>query len=323
VTRLRARGIDKRFGGTLALEGASLEADAGEVHALLGENGAGKSTLMKIVSGAFAPDAGTLELDGTPYAPDGPLAARRAGVAIVHQEPLLCPDLSVGENVLLGVEPTRKGFVDRRRARQLADRALGRVRVAERAGRLSPEVPARELAPGDRQLCAIARALAQAECRVLVLDEPTSSLSAHDVERLFEVVRELRASGLTVLYISHFLEEVMRIADSFTVLRDGKTVGSGRIADVSTDDLVTLMAGRRIEQLFVRSAHKPGDVVLELRELAGKLRPVSASLELRRGEVLGIAGLVGAGRTELLRAVFGLDPVRRGEIRVAAFTCDG
>jgi ribose transport system ATP-binding protein len=320
VTRLRARAVEKRFGGTLALGGASLEARAGEVHALLGENGAGKSTLMKIVAGAIAPDAGSLELDGTPYAPAGPLAARRAGVAIVHQEPLLCPDLTVAENVLLGVEPTRVGLVDRRRARELAERALSRVRVAERESKLRPDIATRELAPGDRQLVAIARALAQAECRVLVLDEPTSSLSADDTERLFDVIREFRASGMTVLYISHFLEEVTRIADSFTVLRDGKTVGSGSIDGVTADDLVALMAGRRIEQVFTRSERRPGDVVLELSELAGREHPVSASLSLHRGEVLGIAGLVGAGRTELLRAVFGLDPVRRGSIRVAAFS---
>jgi ribose transport system ATP-binding protein len=319
VTRLVALGIDKRFGGTLALDAAELSAAAGEVHAVLGENGAGKSTLMKIVAGIEAPDAGSLELDGLEYAPNGPLAARRAGVAIVHQEPLLCPDLSIEENVLLGVEPARFGLIDRRARRRRAEEALARVRVPERAGKLSPEAAARGLAPGDRQLVAIARALAQSECRVLVLDEPTSSLSAEDVDRLFQVVRDLRDSGLTILYISHFLEELTRIADRFTVLRDGKTVGAGKIADVTHDDLVTLMAGRRVEQLFVRSERTPGEVRLSLSHLSGERRPVSASLELRRGEVLGIAGLVGAGRTELLRAVFGLDPVRRGEIRVAAF----
>jgi ribose transport system ATP-binding protein len=319
VTRLVAQAIEKRFGGTLALAGAELSAEAGQVHALLGENGAGKSTLMKIVAGIESPDAGRLLLDGAEYAPRGPLAARRAGVAIVHQEPLLCPDLSVAENVLLGVEPTRFGLIDRRARREQAERALARVRVRERAGRLLPEASARGLAPGDRQLVAIARALAQSECRVLVLDEPTSSLSAEDVDRLFLVVRDLRDAGLTILYISHFLEELTRIADAFTVLRDGKSVGSGKIADVTHDDLVTLMAGRQVEQLFVRSRRAPGEVALSLSQLSGQRRPITASLELRRGEVLGIAGLVGAGRSELLRAVFGLDPVRSGQIRVGAY----
>jgi ribose transport system ATP-binding protein len=183
---------------------------------------------------------------------------------------------------------------------------------------VTPETQVRRLSLAQQQMVEIARAVAL-ESRVLVLDEPTSSLSAHDVDRLFDVVRELRDSGLTVLYISHFLEEVMKIADTFCVLRDGKTVGSGRIADVTSDDLVTQMAGRRVEQLFVRSAREPGKVVLSLGGLAGKQRPVSASLELRRGEVLGIAGLVGSGRTELLRAVFGLDKVARGEVRVASY----
>jgi ribose transport system ATP-binding protein len=319
VTRLVARGIEKRFGGTLALDGAELSAEPGEVHALLGENGAGKSTLIKIVAGIERADAGSLMLDAARFSPANPLDARRAGVAIVHQEPLLCPDLSVAENVLLGVEPTRFGLIDRKARDALAERALGRVRAPERAGRLLPDSPARGLAPGDRQLVAIARALAQAECRVLVLDEPTSSLSAEDVDRLFEVVRDLRDSGLTILYISHFLEELTRIADTFTVLRDGKSVGSGKIAELTHDDLVTLMAGRQVEQLFVRSRRTPGEVALSLTELAGERRPISASLELHRGEVLGIAGLVGAGRTELMRAVFGLDPVRRGEVRVGAF----
>jgi ribose transport system ATP-binding protein len=225
----------------------------------------------------------------------------------------------VAENVLLGSEPARFGVVDRRASSARVEQALARVRVADRAGQLSAETLASELSPGARQLVVIARAIAQSQCRVLVLDEPTSSLTADDVERLFELLRELRASGLTILYISHFLEEITRIADAFTVLRDGRSVASGRISDVTTDDLVMQMAGRRVEQLFVRSSHAPGAVVLELSELAGRQRPVRASLELRRGEVLGIAGLVGSGRTELLRAIFGLDKVQSGQLRVAAF----
>ncbi|HEV8246045.1 MAG TPA: sugar ABC transporter ATP-binding protein [Polyangiaceae bacterium] len=317
--RLMARSLSKRFGPTLALDDVAFEAKAGEVHAVIGENGAGKSTLMKILAGAVTADAGAIELDGAPYAPAGPFEARAAGVAIVYQEPLLCPDLSVAENVLLGSEPTRLGFVRRAEARVLTERALELVRTEDQKRHLRAETLVSQLSPSERQLVAIARALAQSRCRVLILDEPTASLTREDTERLFAVVRRLAQSGISVLYISHFLEEVERIAQAYTVLRDGRSVGSGRIENVTREGLVGAMAGRRVEELFPRSARSPGDVVLALDRLAGEKLPLSASLELRRGEVLGIAGLVGSGRSELLRAVFGLDPVRHGQIRVGAY----
>jgi ribose transport system ATP-binding protein len=318
ASRLSIRGARKAFGATVALGGVDLAVGAGEVHALLGENGAGKSTLLKILAGVQPMDAGEMLLDGAPYRPAGPVDARRAGVAMVHQELSLCPHLTVAENILLGVEPARFGFV--RRA-ELEGRAA--AVLAPLAGD-GPAIDARavvgDLSPAAQQLVEIARALAQSACRVLVLDEPTSSLAGADVARLFDVLRRLRAEGVTVLYVSHFLEEVREIADAYTVLRDGRSVGAGRMEGTGIASLVEQMAGRAIDTLFPRSARTPGEVILELSAVAGVVKPRRADLALRRGEVLGIAGLVGAGRTELLRAVFGLDPVARGTVRVGAYT---
>jgi ribose transport system ATP-binding protein len=322
--RLRFANVSKAFGATRALRGVTFEARAGEVHAILGENGAGKSTLMNILAGSSPPDAGTIELDGAPHAPRGPLAARDAGIAMVHQELSLCAHLTVAENILLGMEPARFGVVDRKAVRARAERALAEVvpqdaessvRTGIHAGALVGDLP-----PSARQLVEIARALAHPACRVLVLDEPTSSLTASDTARLFEVIRKLKASGRTVLYISHFLEEVLVIADRYTVLRDGETVASGDVAGTSIDALVEKMAGRRGSEVFAARAHAPaGDVALALEGVAGIERPREASLTLHRGEILGVFGLVGSGRTELLRAVFGLDRVRRGTVRVGAY----
>ncbi len=312
---LSIRDIRKSFGATLALGGVTLTAEPGQVHALIGENGAGKSTLMNVLAGVLTPDSGEISLNGRSYRPDGPLAARRAGVAMVHQELSLCPHLSVAENIALGVEPTRFGFVRRAELRAFAEKALAQVVDASRSG-LRPETRVATLAPAEQQLVEIARAVSLPSCRVLILDEPTSSLTREDVERLFVVLRRLRAQGLTIVYISHFLEEIEELADAFTVLRDGKTVGSGSVGGTSRSQIVTMMAGRKVEQLFPRSPRTPGEVVLSVRKLAGLDKPSEATFELRRGEVLGIAGLIGAGRTELLRAIHGLDPVKSGTIRV-------
>jgi ribose transport system ATP-binding protein len=314
---LRVAGLSKSFGATQALADVQLTLKSGEVHALLGENGAGKSTLLKILAGTQSPDSGTLELLGRAYAPKNPQQAQALGVAFVSQEPALCPDLSVAENVLLSALPGRFGLLDRVEQKRRAGAALTRVlpegaplpNLAQRAG---------ELGQGDRQLLCLARALAQSECRILILDEPTSTLNSSEAERLFAVVRELTKSGIAVLYVSHFLEEVERIAQRYTVLRDGKFVASGEIAGTTRGELVKLMAGRDVQELFPRSVRAPGELVLEVKELAGRKLPSSASLELRRGEVLGIAGLLGAGRSELLRAIFGLDAVKSGTLRVKA-----
>jgi ribose transport system ATP-binding protein len=308
------RGVCKRFGATVALDGVDFSVDAGEVHALVGENGAGKSTLMKVLSGAIQPDAGTMVLDGAPYRPRNPLEARHAGVAMIYQELSLAPHLTVEENIMLGMEPTRFGFIDRREVRRRAIDALRQLDHPE----IRPDVPVRALSVAAQQLVEIARALAIG-CRVLVLDEPTSSLSRQDVERLFSLIQRLRQQGHAVVYISHFIEEVRQVADRFTVLRDGRTVGSGRPDADSVGESVAMMIGRRLDQLYPRTKRQAGEAVLEVRNLAGLARPESASFTLRRGEVLGIAGLVGAGRTELLRALFGLDQVRRGDVRLGAY----
>jgi ribose transport system ATP-binding protein len=313
--RLVARDVRKAFGPTVALGGVSFSVEAGQVHALIGENGAGKSTLMNVLAGAIGPDAGELLLDGAPYRPSSPLDARRRGVAMVHQELSLCPHLTIAENIALGAEPSRFGIVCLAETRRIAESAL--ARVADLSKRDLPlDAIVGDLSPAAQQLVEIARALSQSSCRVLILDEPTSSLAAADVDRLFSIVRALRDQGLAVIYISHFLEEVQRIADAFTVLRDGHTVGSGAMAGARIGDIVGMMAGRAVTSLFPRSDRKPGEVVLEVTDLAGVEKPSRASLSLRRGEVLGIAGLVGAGRTELARAIFGLDRVKSGVVKV-------
>lgn len=312
---LRVAGVSKSFGATQALSNVELTLRAGEVHALLGENGAGKSTLLKILAGTQRADSGSLVLAGRAYAPSTPQHAQALGVAFVAQEPALCPDLSVAENILLGALPARFGWLDRVEQRRRAGAALARV-LPEGAPLPDLAQLAGDLGQGDRQLVCLARALAQAECRILILDEPTSTLNSSEAERLFGVVRELTKTGIAVLYVSHFLEEVERIAERYTVLRDGKFVHSGEIASTTRNELVKLMAGRDVSELFPRSARSPGEVVLDLQEVAGPRLPVSASLRLCKGEVLGIAGLLGAGRSELLRAVFGLDRVKSGTLRV-------
>jgi len=282
---------------------------------MLGENGAGKSTLMKILAGVERPSAGTLLLDGAPYAPSGPLDARRRGVAIVHQELSLCPHLTVAENIVLGAEPRKAGFFSQTAAVARAERALGLVQAGARP--LSPLARVSELSAAEQQLVELARALAADDCRLLILDEPTTSLGHDDAERLFGVLETLRARGLTILYVSHFLDEIHRIADSYTVLRDGRFVTRGRVAETTNEALVAAMAGEAVQQRAPTTRPR-GDVILSLSKVAGVRLPRSASLELHRGEVLGIAGLMGSGRTELLRAIFGLERVASGEVRVAA-----
>jgi ribose transport system ATP-binding protein len=312
--RLRMEGVRKRFGATIALGGVDLEVRAGEVHALIGENGAGKSTLMKVLAGALRADEGLMWLDGEPYRPRSPADGRSAGVAMIYQELSLAQHLSVMENIMLGLEPTLGPFVKWGEVRRLAAGAMKQV------GR--PDIPldiqVARLSVAERQLVEVARSVAIG-CRVLVLDEPTSSLTQKDIQTLFELVRHLKTDGLAIVYISHVLEEVKEISDTFTVLRDGLPVGQGVTAAVEVHDIITMMVGRELEDLYQRSPRTPGDVVLEVNDMAGPGLPSLASLKLRRGEVLGIAGLVGSGRTELLRTIFGLDPVVRGEVKVGHF----
>ena len=305
-------GITKRFGATQALRGVSLEVSAGEVLALIGENGAGKSTLMKVLSGAHAPDSGEMEFAGQPYAPRGPHAARLAGVSMIYQELNLAPDLSVEDNIMLGQERHAAGWVDHREQRTEVRQAIALLGHPE----LNPKTFVRELSVGTRQVVEIARALV-AKSKVIVFDEPTSSLTRPDVVKLFEVIRKLKQSGLGIIYISHFLEELREIADRFRVLRDGESVGGGRLTDTTEAEIVSLMVGRSVSDLFPSVPHTPGEPILSLEGLTGRRIPTDVTFTLRRGEILGIAGLVGAGRTELLRCLFALDPVRSGQVKVA------
>ncbi len=316
--RLRVSGIRKSFGATAALAGVEFSVAPGEVHALVGENGAGKSTLMKILSGALSPDAGSMELDGRPYAPQDPLEARQAGVVMVHQELAIAPHLTVAQNIVLGAEPTRSGLLRHAAARRAAGEALAQLDRPD----IPLDEPAGSLSIAEQQLVEIARALALG-CRVLVLDEPTSSLTQADARNLFALVRRLRDQGQSVIYISHFLEEVQALSDRYTVLRDGASVAFGGTAGTNPGELARLMVGRQVDELYARTPRAQGEVLLSVNALAGAKGPVSASLELRRGEVLGIAGLVGAGRSELLRAIFGLDPVRSGSVSVHASAAPG
>ncbi len=309
--RLRLTGIHKSFGATRALRNVCLEVGAGEVHGLIGENGAGKSTLMKILSGADQPDSGAIELDGQPFHPENPLHASRGGVAMIYQELNLAPHLSVEENILLGAEPARFGWIDRKRRRQLASNVLAELHHQN----ISLDMPVHTCTIAEQQVVEIARALV-GKPRILIMDEPTSSLTRPDVENLFAVIARLSASGVSVIYISHFLEECQRICQRYTVLRDGQTVGSGAISETSIPELVKLMVGREMTEMYPKTPHAIGKSVLETHDLAGIKRPRSATFKLREGEVLGIAGLIGSGRTEMLRTIFGLDRIKAGEVLI-------
>jgi ribose transport system ATP-binding protein len=310
---IEARRLRKRYGSTVAVDGVDFRVVPSEVRALVGENGAGKSTLMRLLSGVVTPDAGELLLEGKPYRPRGPKEARSRGVVMIHQELALAPHRSVSENVFLGMEPARFGVLALSEMRERSRRALGELEHDD----IDVDARVGALPIAARQIVEIARAVVH-DAKVVILDEPTSSLARPDVEKLFRLIAKLKERGLAVIYISHFLEEVQEIADTYTVLRDGRSVGEGDLAEASLAGIVRLMVGRDIEEMFPRSKRTPGDVVLKVEGLQGKAFPRSASFELRRGEVLGIAGLMGAGRTEMLRALFGLDPVRSGEIRVGA-----
>lgn len=308
------QGVHKRFGATIALGGVDLQVQPGQVLALIGENGAGKSTLMKVLSGAHQPDDGQMWLDGAPYKPRNPLEARKAGVAMIYQELSLAKHLTVAENILLGVEPGAGPMMGWSKARHIASDAMRRLGRAD----ISVDTPVGKLSIASQQLVEIGRAIAVG-CRVLVLDEPTSSLTSRDIDLLFDLVRQLKSQSISIIYISHFLEEVRAIADTFTVLRDGRSVGSGVPKQTPTQKIIAMMVGRDVHDLYPRSKRTPGDELLRVEDLSGRTKPVSASLTLHRGEVVGIAGLIGAGRTEFLRALFGLDAVKRGRIRVGVY----
>lgn len=303
-------GIEKSYTGVRALAGAVLSVRAGEVHALLGENGAGKSTLMKILVGATQRDAGEIRVGGSPVEIVSRQDADALGIRVVFQHAELVPQLSILDNVTLGHERSRLGFVDRREARERTRAALARLGVE-----LSPDRSAAGLRAGERQLVEITRALAF-DVRVLVMDEPTASLGRQEVERLFRVVGELRRDGVAIVYISHRLEEIFEVADRVTVLRDGKTVATVETADTTRAELVRMMVGREMGHVFRKESHTREHVVLEAEGLVTESGLGGVSLALHEGEILGVYGLLGSGRTELARALYGADRLVEGEVRL-------
>ncbi|MGO4880674.1 MAG: sugar ABC transporter ATP-binding protein [Bryobacteraceae bacterium] len=310
---LDLNGIQKQFGGVTALRNGNLSVAPGEVHLLLGENGAGKSTLMKIIAGMERRDAGRMLWQGRDAAFRTPAEAAAAGIAMVHQESLLAPHLTVAENIFLGREPKLPlGWVNRRRMAEQAARL-----VAEHHFPLQADWRVERLSPAGKQLVGICRAI-QHGSSLLIFDEPTSSLSRDETEEVFRIVRTLRARGMGVIYITHRLEELRAIGDRVTILRDGATVHSGPLADVSTDRIIQHMVGRELVSIYRRDPVAPGAELLRVEGLTrgGALHDVSFAL--RAGEIVGLAGLIGAGRTETCRAIFGVDPLDAGQIFVAS-----
>jgi inositol transport system ATP-binding protein len=317
---LRMEHITKRFPGVLALDDVSIDVLPGEAHGLLGENGAGKSSLLKILSGAYQPDAGSIELAGESISLQTPLDAQNLGIVTIYQEFNLIPTMTVAENMFLGREPGSGPFVSwKRMCAETAD-------ILMRLGLdLDPMMPVSDLSVGEQQMIEIARALSM-ESRVIVMDEPTSALTEHEVSRLFEIVRKLKERGLSIIFVTHRLNEVMEICDRVTVLRDGKLVGVGAVGPLGIDDFIKMMVGRSGSQLFTRVGgdRAPGVVVLKVEGLCHDRDPANPQatllkdicLEVRAGEILGLAGLMGAGRTETARSIFGADARQRGVISI-------
>ncbi|HEY0605322.1 MAG TPA: sugar ABC transporter ATP-binding protein [Herpetosiphonaceae bacterium] len=307
---LQVQHLSKSFGGVHALRDVQFELRSGEIHALLGENGAGKSTLIKLMTGIYQPDAGEILLDGQPVHFENTHAAQAQGVVAIYQEPSLFPDLDIAENIFVGRQPTRRGRIDWSRMYADAADLLRRLGVA-----LDPRTKARALSVAQMQLVEIARAIS-IQARLLIMDEPTSSLTLGEIEDLFVIVRQLRAQGTSIIFISHHLEELFALCDRVTILRDGTYVGTRDMDAITNEGLIQMMVGRTLNELFPKQAVEPGAVVLEVQGLgvAGSFADVSFSL--RRGEILGMAGLIGAGRTEVARALFGVDRATSGTIKL-------
>nr|WP_246089280.1 sugar ABC transporter ATP-binding protein [Paraburkholderia guartelaensis] len=307
---LRMNGIVKSFPGVKALRGVSLELHAGHVMAIVGENGAGKSSLIKTLSGAYEPDEGTIEIDGVRLA-RGTQAAIDAGVAVIYQELSLVNDMTVAENLFLGRMPRRYGLVDHRSANAMAREALAQVGLEG----VPPAMRLGDLPLNKRQLVEVAKALAR-DARILVMDEPTAALQHHDIEHLYAVVRRLRAAGMGIIFISHHLEEVFELADSAVVMRDGATVGARPMSEWNEPALVQAMVARNLDSFYPWEARPYGDVVLEAQNVASAPVLRDASFSIRAGEIVGIGGIAGAGRTELLKTLCGALPLTRGELRL-------
>ena len=307
---LECSQIGKSYFGVSVLRGVNLSLAAGSVLGLVGENGAGKSTLMNILGGVTQPDAGQMQFDGAAYAPQTPAEATRRGVAFVHQELNLFTNLSIAENLFIPSFPKNKfGFIDRQLMRTKTAEMLRAVSLD-----ISPDTQVERLSPGERQLVEIARALGQ-NARLIIFDEPTTSLTSRETDRLFALIERLRTQGIAMIYISHVLADVFRLCDEMIVLRDGEVVGTGRKDEFTTERLITLMVGRSLDQLYPeRATTIATETVMRVAQLSQPGVIEGISFELRRGEILGVAGLMGAGRTELARILFGLDPCASGSI---------
>lgn len=306
------RGIGKSFPGVRALSDVSLTLSAGEVLVFVGENGAGKSTLMKILAGALRADEGEIFIDGAPARIDSPQEAQRHGIGMIYQEFTLVPQLTAPANISLGAEPTRGGLIDVTAVRARATRAL-----VELGLELPLDIAVSRLSVGQQQLVEIAKVLARA-ARIIVMDEPTAALSDREIERLFAIVRRLRAAGAGIIYISHRMDELSRIADRVTVMRDGKVVASRDASDFSSDEIIRAMVGRRLDAHFPELSDPPRDAPIRLEVRGLSRAPVvdDVTFSVRAGEIVGLAGLIGAGRTEIVRAVAGADVPDRGDIRI-------
>ncbi len=308
---LRMQHITKSFPGVQALRDVLLEVRRGEIHALMGENGAGKSTLMKILAGIYHPDSGTIEIDDQLVSIDTPNKARALGISIIHQELNLAPSLSVAENISLGREPhTAGGWLDSRTMNRNAQRMLEQIGAT-----FTPTTVVGTLSIAQQQLVEIAKSLSE-NARILVMDEPTASLSERETQKLFDIIRTLRQQGIAIIYISHRMSEVYELADRVTILRDGQYVGTLEGEAINADELIRRMVGRSLNDLYVHDVINPGEIMLEAKNLTDGHGIGPASLTLRKGEIVGLSGLIGAGRTELARLLFGADRASGGEIRV-------
>jgi ribose transport system ATP-binding protein len=306
---LKAEGLTKRFPGVLALEKVSLQAAAGEVTAVIGENGAGKSTLMKLLAGIHKADEGSIEIDGKALELHGVLQTQSAGISLIHQELNMADNLDVAANVWLGREPHHRGFIQKEVMRQQTEPLLQRLGAT-----FSADTPVAKLSLGQRQLVEIAKALSL-KARVLIMDEPTSSLSAKEAEALFRIIQELKLQGLAILYISHRLGEVKELADRVVALRDGRNAGVLARHEINHESMVRLMVGREHSQAFRHVPQAKTWVVLDVQNLRTQAHPQhSIGFDLHRGEIVGLAGLVGSGRTEILRALFGIEPPLKGQV---------
>ncbi len=305
--------ITKDFPGVRALDGASLQVKAGEVHIILGENGAGKSTLMKILSGAYPLEKGEIRINGEPVKIRNPKDAEKLGISTIYQEFNLVPSLTVAQNIFLNREFMKESVpwqIDHKRMEQEAEKLLSKLKVA-----VDVRKPVRELGIAEQQMVEIAKALSL-NCRILIMDEPTAALTEQETDNLFNIIRDIKKQGVAVIYISHRIEEFLKIGDTITVMRDGKTLATGPIHAYTLEELIRIMVGREINDQFPKESVPPGDVRLEVKHLTSPGLFSDVSFHVSAGEILGIAGLMGAGRTEVARAIFGLDPFAHGEIYV-------